>query len=173
MGNPSLCRRSAATLLSTPPDIATRTRSEESDTLRELFGTCLIANGPFFRRGRSPMVKRPVHCTDFRRPYRAMVARDLTQAKAWAMLSWPFGPQNHRGARGCPNRLADGPKGQENSAQALAGFSLGKHKKTSGPVGAGETRWFTEVNVTRNSTTFLVRRARRWIGWFLGLKPRS
>jgi hypothetical protein len=28
------------------------------------------------------MVKRPVHGTDFRRPYRAMVARDLNQAKA-------------------------------------------------------------------------------------------
>ena len=35
----------------------------------------------------------------FAGPFRAMVARDLTQAKAWAMLSWPFGPQNHRGAR--------------------------------------------------------------------------
>ena len=39
---------------------------------------------PFVKRGRSPMVKRPTHYTDFRRPFsfRAMVARDLTQAKA-------------------------------------------------------------------------------------------
>jgi hypothetical protein len=37
---------------------------------------------PFVKRGRSPMIKRSVHCTDFRRPYRAMVATDLTQAKA-------------------------------------------------------------------------------------------
>jgi hypothetical protein len=47
---------------------------------------------------------------------RAMAARNLTQAKAWAMLLWPFGPQNHR--------LADGPKGQENSAQALAWVNI-------------------------------------------------
>jgi hypothetical protein len=26
------------------------------------------------------MVKRPVRCTDFRRPYRAMVARDITSS---------------------------------------------------------------------------------------------
>src|ERR1700730_5285157 len=64
------------------------------------------------------------NCTDFRRPYRAMVPRDLTQAKARAMLSWPFGPQNHRRCSGCPNGLADGPKGQENSAQALAWVNI-------------------------------------------------
>jgi hypothetical protein len=57
------------------------------------------------------------------------------------MLSWPFGPAL---------RAAD-------HAKQIQGFSLGKHKKTFGPVGAGKTRWFTEVNVTRNSTTFLVR----------------
>ena len=58
----------------------------------------------------------------FSRPFRAIVIRDLTQAKAWV-----------------------GP-----------GFSLGRRiKKTFGPVRARETRWFTEVNVTRNSTLFL------------------
>jgi hypothetical protein len=48
----------------------------------------------------------------------------LNRYKAWAMLSWPFGP-GFRAAElpRCsefPNGLADGPKGQENSAQALA-----------------------------------------------------
>jgi hypothetical protein len=38
----------------------------------------------------------------------------------------------------------------------LMGFSLGKHKKTFGALGAEATRWFTEVNVTPNSTMFLV-----------------
>jgi len=37
-----------------------------------------VAVPTFVKRGWSPMVKRPVHCTDFRRPYRAMVAKDLT-----------------------------------------------------------------------------------------------
>ena len=49
------------------------------------------------------MVKRPVHLHGFSPPLQGNVARDLTQAKAWAMLSWPFGPQNHRGAWGFPS----------------------------------------------------------------------
>jgi hypothetical protein len=40
----------------------------------------------------------PCNRPDFCRPFRAMLAGELTQGKPWAMLSWPFGPQNHRGA---------------------------------------------------------------------------
>jgi hypothetical protein len=61
-----------------------------------------VALPPFVKRDRSP-VKRPVHCTDFRRPYsyRAMVARDLTQAKAWYLFS-AYGEATS--GRHCPRR---------------------------------------------------------------------
>jgi hypothetical protein len=54
----------------------------------------------------------------------------LTQAEAgWAMLSWPFGPQYHRGAQG----LLTGSGRPEGPRKLSPGFSLGKHKKTFGP----------------------------------------
>jgi hypothetical protein len=61
----------------------------------------------------SPMVERPVHCMKFPPPLQALFARDLTQAEAWAMLSWPFGPQESPRFSGFPNGLADGLKSQK------------------------------------------------------------
>jgi hypothetical protein len=52
MGRPCRRRRSAATLLSTPPDIATRSRSEDSDTFAKLFGNRSIANGAVSKASR-------------------------------------------------------------------------------------------------------------------------
>jgi hypothetical protein len=70
----------------------------------------------------------------FAAPYRAMAAGDLTQAKY----------------------VFSAVSAARRAKKTQPGFSLGKHKKTFGPVGAGEMRSFTEVNVTRNSTMFLV-----------------
>jgi hypothetical protein len=90
--------------------------------------------------------KIPCDCRYFRRPFRAIVARDRTQAKAWAMLSWPVGPKTRLyHIQVSRNVQTPGPEGPR---KLSPGFSQGKHKKTFGPEGAGVTRWFTEVNVT-------------------------
>jgi hypothetical protein len=49
------------------------------------------------------------------------------------------------------------------------GFTLGKQKRQVALEGAGETRWFTEVSVTRYSTIFLVGDPFLVVG-FAGLK---
>jgi len=70
--------------------------------------------------------------------------------------------------RGCPAQAeprptcADASRVNLHLSLTLMGFSLGKHEKPCGPEGAGATRWFTDVSVTRNSTMFLLRMKARF-----------
>jgi len=43
---------------------------------------------------------------------------ELAQAEAWAMLPWPFGPQNRRGNSGFRGGTSYGHKGQEKRDRA-------------------------------------------------------
>ena len=54
--------------------------------------------------------------TIFCRPFRAVVEKILTQAKAWAMLSWPFRPIY----RGSSDALTKFPSASNLGAQSVA-----------------------------------------------------
>ena len=51
------------------------------------------------------MVKRSVHCTDFRRPYRAMIARDLTRLKPELCSPGPKGPASYTSVKPSVNSV--------------------------------------------------------------------